>query len=151
MAVISESLVYSVGNIAFYSIFLTSLLSFLLRVFLNYYHFAYYSLHYIPRIVSTIGPYICYYQDWYFLILEIVTNRVIGFYIALSLFIIPFNKNWLLVLSIIGVSLFAILWNYNFGMIKSYLMGGLIVSIIVVTVIYGMWILYVNARMQLYI
>ena len=62
--VIHESLLYALLCIGFYGIFLISVLSLLLRISLNYYHFAYQCLHYAPRIISTLGPYVCHYQEW---------------------------------------------------------------------------------------
>ena len=62
--VIHESLLYAVLCIGFYGLFLISVLSFLLRLGLNYYHFAYQCLHYVPRVISTLGPYVCHYQEW---------------------------------------------------------------------------------------
>ena len=59
-----EGFTNSLSYIVFYGVFLVAIFSFILRVSLNYYHFSLQTLHKIPRIVSTIGPLMCQYQQW---------------------------------------------------------------------------------------
>lgn len=73
---------------------------------------------------------------------DFMNHRVIGFYIAIALFIIPLNREWLWFVSILGILLVVLLWSYGAEMVKAYLMGGLIISVILVTVVFVLWILY---------
>lgn len=50
--------------ILFYSFFLYHILTYVLRIALNYYHFSINEFHRIPHIVSFIGPLVCQYQAW---------------------------------------------------------------------------------------
>ena len=59
-----EGFTNSLSNIVFYGVFLVAIFSFILRVSLNYYHLSLQTLHKIPRIVSTVGPLMCQYQQW---------------------------------------------------------------------------------------
>ena len=71
-----------------------------------------------------------------------VRVRVIGLYMAIVVFVIPYSREWLLCVSCVGMILVAILWGYRGAMVKAYLMGGLIISVVVVTTVYMLWVLY---------
>ena len=60
---------------------------------------------------------------------------------ALVVFVIPYTREWLWCLSCIGIILVVIVWGYRGAMVKAYLMGGLIISVVVVTTVYMLWIL----------
>lgn len=64
MQVILEGLLYAILYIVFGGVFLVAVLSFCLRVALNYYHFSLQHMHRVPHIISIIGPLICKYQYW---------------------------------------------------------------------------------------
>lgn len=58
--------------IVFYSFFVYHILTYVLRIALNYYHFSINEFHRIPHIVSFIGPLVCQYQAWSLLSLLLI-------------------------------------------------------------------------------
>ena len=62
-------------------------------------------------------------------------------YIAIALFIIPFNKEWLWFTSIIGIILTILLWIYGASMIKAHLLGGLVIAILIDSFVYASWVM----------
>lgn len=64
VAVIKQTFYHAIPVILFYTFFLVHILSFLLRILLNYYHISINDFDHIPYIISFTGPYICKYQYW---------------------------------------------------------------------------------------
>lgn len=64
--VIKSTMLQCIPPIIFYSFFLVHILSYLLRIFLNYYNISINEFNRVPHIVSFIGPLVCKYQYWYF-------------------------------------------------------------------------------------
>ena len=92
VSVLVDCVKNAIPVILFYSFFLYHILTYVLRIALNYYHFSINEFHHIPHIVSFIGPLVCQYPAW-LLSFFLLTIRVVGVYCVIVLVILPFNRD----------------------------------------------------------
>ena len=123
--------------IVFYSFFVYHILTYVLRIALNYYHFSINEFHRIPHIVSFIGPLVCQYQAWSLLSLLLI-SRVVGVYCVIVLVILPFNRDgiWM---SFFGSILFLLITYFGKEALWRDLMNGIIVATYLLTVVPFVW------------
>lgn len=128
---ICSSLLLTTGHLAYFTVLITAVFSFFLRVSLNYFHFSISQLNKIPRILSMIGPFVCEYHQW-----------VIGTYLAAAIFVLPLNWELFRVIGFLGLVLIGLLLFYGSQKAVYNLSSGVIVaSIFLLSVLFimAMW------------
>ena len=138
--VVVSSLFTTIFTIAYYTLFIIPVFSLILRIALNYYHFSIQQLNHIPHIVSTIGPLVCYYQQWWALWRQFI-RRVIGIYLAIVLFLIPLNRDMIWFVSILGILLAVLLQFYGTYPFYQNLSSAIVVALIVGIIVPLIWVL----------
>lgn len=131
MKEICSSLLLTTGHLTYFTVLITAVFSFFLRVSLNYFHFSISQLNKIPRILSMIGPFVCEYHQW-----------VIGTYLAAAIFVLPLNRELFRVIGFLGVVLIALLLFYGSQKAVYNLSSGVIVAsifLICILFIMAMW------------
>ncbi len=124
--------------IVFYSFFVYHILTYVLRIALNYYHFSINEFHRIPHIVSFIGPLVCQYQAWSLLSLLLI-SRVVGVYCVIVLVILPFNRDGIWMSFFFGSILFLLITYFGKEALWRDLMNGIIVATYLLTVVPFVW------------
>lgn len=132
MSEICSSLLLTTGHLTYFTVLITAVFSFFLRISLNYFHFSISQLNKIPRILSMIGPFVCEYHQW-----------VIGTYLATAIFVLPLNWELFRVIGFLGVVLIGLLLFYGSQKAVYNLSSGVIVAsifLICILFIMAMWI-----------